>query len=142
MEDSKQKKEEWNWAKHMPNNCLSVPTTPDKDFFKWWCIFQCPFVPLTNREIDVIAAFLRERFELAKIIPDSEILDSQLMSKKTVEKVIESCNITRPHFYVIMSTLKKKHIITDTGIQPKLIPNIRENDNGHFQLLILFKEAK
>lgn len=138
---TKNKKESWNWVKHKPNNCLSVQVTPEKDFFKWWCVFQCPFVSLTNREIDIISAFLKERFELSKIVSDPEILDSQLMSDKTKNKVIKSCGITKSNFYVVMGTLKKKNIISNDGINPKLIPNIRKDDNGCFQLLVLFKNV-
>jgi hypothetical protein len=38
-----------------------------------------------------------------------------------------------------MSTLKKKKVISDKGINPRLIPNVRKDDNGVFQLLILIK---
>jgi len=39
----------------------------------------------------------------------------------------------------VMSNLRKKKVITDTGIDPRLIPTFRKDDNGLFQLLILFK---
>lgn len=133
------KKDEWNWAKHKPNNCINVPLSSEKDFFKWWCIFQCPFVSLTNREIEVIASLLRHRHELSKVISDPEILDSQLMSDNIRNKVIKECKLTKSHYYVVMGTLKKKKIINNTGINPRLIPNIRQDDNGCFQLLVLFK---
>ena len=138
----KPKKEGWNWAKHRPNNCLNIPVTSQKDFFKWWCVMQCPFVPLTNRESDVVSAFLYERFELSKIVQDQEILDSQLMSDRVKERVMEACHITKAHFYVVMSALRKKHVVSEYGIHPKLIPNIRPDDNGYFQLLVLFKKTK
>ena len=143
METSNQpKKEAWDWAKHKPNNCLNIVTTPDKNFFKWWCTLLCPFVPLTPREIDVVAAYLGQRFELAKVISDPAILDSQLMSNDTKDKVIEECHITLQHYYVVMSTLRKKNVITESGINPRLIPNRKADDNGCFQLLILVKDGK
>lgn len=125
-----------------PNNIVQVPTTSDIDFFKWWCVFLRPFVNLTNREIDVIASFLKHRWELSKTISDPAALDILLMSEDTKKKVLEECNITLQHFYVVMSNLRKSKVITENGINPRLIPNIRKDDNGTFQLLILFKDQQ
>lgn len=125
-----------------PNNIVTVPTSLGLDFFKWWCIFLRPFINLTNREIDVIASFLKQRWELSKSISDPAILDTMVMSETTKNKVIEECNITQSHFYVVMSNLRKNNIIVNNTIQPRLIPNIRKDDNGCFQLLILFKDNK
>lgn len=125
-----------------PNNIVTVPTSIDLEFFKWWCIFLRPFINLTKREIDVIASFLKQRWELSKNISDPAILDTMVMSEMTKNKVIEECNITQPHFYVVMSNLRKNKIIENNIINPRLIPNIRNDDNGCFQLLILFKDNK
>ena len=125
-----------------PNNIVTVPTTLDTDFFKWWCVFLRPFINLTNREIDVIASFLKQRWELSKVISDPIILDAMVMNDDTKKKVIDECNITLQHFYVVMSNLRKNKVITGNSINPRLIPNIRQDDNGTFQLLILFKETK
>ena len=125
-----------------PNNVVTVPTTLGTDFFKWWCIFLRPFINLTNREIDVIASFLKQRWELSKHISDPAILDSMSMSDDIKKKVMDECNITLPHFYVVMSNLRKNNIIVHNSINPRLIPNIREDDNGCFQLLVLFKDTQ
>ena len=123
-----------------PNNIVTVPIAPGIEFFKWWCIFLRPFINLTNREIDVIAGFLKQRWELSKSISDPSIRDAMTMSETTKNKVIEECHITQSHFYVVMSNLRKNKVIVNDLINPRLIPNIRKDDNGCFQLLILFKE--
>ena len=123
-----------------PNNIVTVPTALDKDFFRWWCIFLRPFVNLTDREIDLVSSFLKQRWELSKHISDPSILDTMVMSEETKKKVIEECKITLPHFYVVMSSLRKNKIIVNNALNPRLIPNIRPDDNGCFQLLILFKD--
>ena len=139
MEDNtQQKKEAWDWYKQKPNNMFNINTTPERNFFKWWCTFLKPFVPLTPKEIDVVAAYLKQRFELAKVISDPVVLDSQLMSSTTKDKVIEECEMTLQHYYVVMSSLRKSNVITEAGINPKLIPSIKKDDNGTFQLLINF----
>ena len=121
-----------------PNNIIIVSTSLDTSFFKWWCVFQRPIVRLTDREIDVVASLLKQRWELSKIIKDPSILDTMTMSSDVLDKVAEECNITKQHFYVVMSALKKKGVIKG-HITPKLIPNLKKE--GDFKLTILFKEA-
>lgn len=123
-----------------PNNIVEIKTKLDTEFFRWWCIFLRPLINLTNREIDVIACFLKQRFELSKSISDPAILDTMVMSNDTKRKVIEECQITQEHFYVVMSNLKKSKVIVNDVINPRLIPNIKVDEKtGYFQLLILFK---
>jgi hypothetical protein len=123
-----------------PNNIVTVPTTLGIDFFKWWCIFLRPFINLTNREIDVVSSFLKQRWELSKHISDQTILDKMVMSEDTKLKVQEECKITSQHLYVVMSNLRKNKVIVNNTLNPRLVPNLRPDDNGVFQLLILFKE--
>lgn len=125
--------------KYKPNNAFYVPVTNDLDFFKWWCMFLRPFISLTDREIDVVASLLKQRWELFKLkdIKDPSILDTLTMSGDVLDKVAEECKITKQHFYVVMSSLKKKGVI-DGHINPRLIPNMKED--GIFKLCILFKE--
>ena len=123
--------------KYKPNNAFNVPVTDILDFFKWWCVFLRLFIPLTERETDVVASLLKQRWELSKIIKDPSILDTMTMSSDTLDKVVKECKITKQHFYVVMSSLKKKGVI-DGHINPRLIPNMKEE--GTFKLTILFKE--
>lgn len=122
---------------YKPNNAFTVPVANILDFFKWWCVFLRPFIPLTERETDVVASLLRQRWELSKIIKDPSILDTMTMSGNTLDKVVKECKITKSHFYVVMSSLKKKGVING-HINPRLIPNLKEE--GVFKLTILFKE--
>lgn len=123
--------------RYKPNNAFNVPIINTLDFFKWWCVLLRPFISLTDREIDVVASLLKHRWELSKIIKDSSILDTMAMSGDVLNKVVEECNITKQHFYVVMSSLKKKGVING-HISPKLIPNLKENEP--FKLTILFKK--
>jgi hypothetical protein len=141
MEESRNKKTGWNWAEHKPNNALTITPTPDKNFFKWWCVMLHPFVDLTPREEDVLAAYLRQRQELKKVISDPVALDSYLMGNDVKFKVIAECGITLQNYYVVMGNLKRKKVITDAGITPILIPNFKSDEP--FMLLVLFnKEEK
>lgn len=88
--------------------------------------------------MDVITSFVKQRYELSKVIKDNEILDKVTMSEDTKRKVREECNITLPHFQVIMGKLRKNKVIVDGRINPRFIPNVKE-DAGSFQLLLLFE---
>lgn len=121
-----------------PNNIVRVPCSLSKGFFRYWFMFLEPFHKLTDREIDVITSFVKQRYELSKVIKDNEILDKVTMSEDTKKKVREECNITLPHFQVIMGKLRKNKVIVDGKINPRFIPNIDE-ETGTFQLLLLFE---
>jgi hypothetical protein len=120
------------------NNIIRIPTSLNGKFFTYWFKFLKPFHELTDREIDVIASFVKQRYELSKVIKDEDILNKVTMSEDTKKKVREECNITLPHFQVIMGKLRKNKIIIDGKINPKFIPNI-DNETGYFQLLLLFE---
>lgn len=119
-----------------PDNIVRIPCSLDKSFFRLWFKFLEPFHKLTDREIDVITSFVKQRYELSKVIKDNEILDKVTMSEDTKKKVREECNITLPHFQVIMGKLRKNKVIIDGKINPRFIPNIDE-ETGIFQLLLL-----
>lgn len=121
-----------------PNNVVRVPCSLDNSFFKYWFKFLEPFHKLTNREIEVISSFVKHRYELSKVIKDKDILDRVTIGEDTRRKVREECNITLPHFQVIMGKLRKSKVIIDGKINPRFIPDIKE-ENGYFQLLILFE---
>ena len=59
------------------------------------------------------------------------------MSEDIKKKVREECNITLPHFQVIMGKLRKNQIIVNGKINPRFIPNIDE-ESGSFKLLLYF----
>lgn len=136
------KKNEGGGKLPKPNNIINIPVAKESDFFHWWCVFLRPITNLTNREIDVIASFLKQRWELSKSISDQAILDEMVMSDATKKKVMAECNISLQVFYVVMSNLRKSKIIDKGKINPRLIPNIRQDSDNYFQLLILFEKQK
>ena len=139
--DSQLKKEKWSWLNHKPDNMININCSEEDNFFKWWCIIMTPIIKLTPREIDLMACLLKQRFELSKKIPDSTLIDSLLMNHDTRQKILDECKISLEHFYVLMSNLRNKGIITESGIRSELIPQISKDNNGYCQLLFLFKDS-
>ena len=118
------------------NNALRLPTSLDGNFFKLWIEVLRPLHKLTNREIDVIASFIKHRYTLSKAISDAAILDRITLSKDTQKEVIKDCGITLQYLQTTMSKFRKNGVIVNGRINPKFIPNI--NDKGMITLLVCF----
>lgn len=121
----------------IPNNVIRIPCNKHK-LFRYWLEFLTPFHHLTDREMDVATEFLIKRDELAKVILDANILNQTLLSEDTQKEIKEKCNVANQHFQVIKNKLKVKKFFINGGINPRLIPNIKE-DQDSFQLVLLFE---
>lgn len=121
-----------------PNNVIALKSSLSGRFFRIWLEFLRPFHKLTERETDVMAAFLKHRFELSKVVSDQEVLNKLTMSEDTKKKVREDCNISQAHFQVIMTKLKKSKMIDNGKINPRFIPRVAQDARG-FQLLLAFE---
>lgn len=119
------------------DSIVRVPCKVDGKFFRYWFEFLTPFHNLTKREMDVITSFVKQRYELSKVIKDNEILDNVTMSEDTKKKVREECDISLPHFQVIMGKLRKNKVIIDGKINPRYIPSVDE-EKGSFKMMLLF----
>ena len=120
------------------NNVIRIPTSISTGFFRFWFEFLRPFHNLTDREMQVASSLLKRRYELSKVIQDEVILDKVVMSEDTKKVVREECNISLPHFQVIMGKLRKNKVILDGRINPRFIPNLTE-EQGSFRLLLNFE---
>lgn len=119
-----------------PDNVIRIPTDI-KEVFKHWFIFLKSFHNLTDKEIDVIACWLKNRYELSKVILDPELLDSITMNEDTKKKVREECGISQAYYQLIMGKFRKAKVIVDGKINPRFIPNIKQ-DAKSFSLLLYF----
>lgn len=119
------------------DSIVRIPCKVDGKFFRYWFEFLTPFHNLTEREMDVITSFVKQRYELSKVIKDNEILDKVTMSEDTKKKVREECDISLPHFQVIMGKLRKNKVFIDGKINPRYIPSVDE-ENGSFKMMLLF----
>lgn len=121
-----------------PDNAFREVCTDLNQFFRKWFIMLRPFHNLTNREIEVIAAFAKERYDLSKVILDPAFLDRIVMSEETKKKVREVCNVSPEYFQVMMSKFKKNKVIVDNKINPKFLPNNDVGEDKGNKFLIYF----
>jgi len=120
------------------NNVIRIPTSLSGRFFRIWIEFLTPLHSLTNREKDVLAAFLKARFELSSSITDEALLDKVLMSDDIKAKVKAECGVSDAFFQVIIGKLRKIGIIAEGKINPRFIPKNLSRDDSSFQLLLYF----
>ena len=113
----------------------SLDMSPEGDFFRYWAAFLKPLHELTDREMDVYAAFLKMRHTLSKAIIDRDTLDRVLFQTETKQQIRESINMKSKHFQVSIAKLRKHGVIVNEKIPLDLIPTITENGAG---LLIYF----
>lgn len=119
------------------NNIIKIPTSLQSTFFEHWLNFLRPLHNLNEGQIRLLAAFIKERYELSKKINDQDYLDTVLMSVETRKKIRLSLDMKSSHFNILMYQLKQSGVIVNDKINPKLIPNITDEKDG-FKLLLLF----
>lgn len=119
------------------DSVVRIPASLTGSFFKFWFEFLTPIHKLTEREIGVIACFLKYRYELSLVISDEDILDSVVMSDSTRKKVRADCNMSLAHFQVILSKLRKNKIIVNDRINKRFIPQLSK-DSKDYKLLLYF----
>lgn len=121
----------------VPNSIIRIPCKSLDGFFKYWLLFLRPIHNMTNKELDVAVEFLKIRYEYSKSISDAAILDKMCMDKDSEERVMKHCGLSTYYYYGIKTKLKNYKFIINNKINPKFIPNIKEEDNN-FKLMILF----
>ena len=117
-----------NYIKLSSNPKLKM--SPEGDFFRYWVEFLRPLHELTKREMDVLAEFLKVRYNLSKEIINTDRLDRVLMSEETKRDIRNTCGISAKHFQVIMSKFRKNGVIREGKIHLNLIPTITEEGVG------------
>ena len=115
--------------------------SPDGDFFRYWVEFLRPLHELTKREMDVLAEFLKVRYNLSKEIINTDRLDRVLMSEETKRDIRKTCGISAKHFQVIMSKFRKNGVVRDGKIHLNLIPTITEEGVG-LMVHFIFKDEQ
>lgn len=103
-------------------------------FFRVWLIILQPFLKLRNKELDLLAALLYERYEISLLVKNKEMLDEILFSSKIKKKIMKDLNIPEYAYNNLLSTLRKKSIIIDKSITRQIIPII-EGDLENFKLI-------
>lgn len=114
----------------MKANNISRIRLGREEFFKTWLIVLKPFHKLTDRLINVAAMFLEKREELSRTIKDESVINKIIMTRETKNEIRDKSNLTKSHFQMVMTKLRRSGFITKNGINMKYIPDIQQSDNS------------
>lgn len=103
--------------------------TDKKSIFRYWLEFLKPYHKLRAKEIEALSLMLYYRYELAREIPNMNIVDMILFSTETRIKIREDLGgMGQKVFNNLLTSLRKKGVITkDNKINHVLIPNMTED---------------
>ena len=119
------------------NNFIPVPVSL-QSFFKYWVEFLRPIHHLSPAEMQILSCLLRERYFLSKKVNDDAILDNIVFSTEIRRKILAECEISNVFLSTKLGKFRKEGIIENGRINPRLIPNLKE-ETGNFKLLLFFK---
>lgn len=125
--------------RRIADNVITVTTPLDVTFFNAWLDFTAPLHSLTKSERQVMSYFLKEHYELSKVISDDAILAQVLSSTQTKQKIMDALNLKAANLQIIIYKFKKLGLMVDGKIKPNLIPAIKEvEETGEFRLMVRF----
>lgn len=137
----------------MPNiqKVLLVEYNEGEDFFDKWIEYLTPKHHLTKSEQKLLAACLRTRHELSKVIRDKDVLDETCLNETYRSKIKQDLGLSNQQFLNLVGHLKKLKIfipryapfsekVAYYKISPSFIPPYE--DGEEFRLLILFKDVQ
>lgn len=117
---------------------VGIPCNRDYKFFKYWVEFLKPFHKASATECEVIAYFLYKKFELSKKVSDDKLLNKLLFNEDTKKELCEYLHIQSNYLRCMLVSLRKKGIIIDETINPKIEPKISGGEDD-FKLIIHFR---
>lgn len=97
-----------------------------ENFFRMWLIILQPFLKLRNKEIELLAKLLYHRYLISLEVKNKEMLDELLFSNKVKKQIMKELNLPEHGYNNLLSSLRKKKIITDKSINKQIIPVITE----------------
>jgi len=118
-------------------NIASFPVTY-KQLFTYWLVVTKLLHKLTDKEIDLLAILLYKRMELSKDITNEKYLNKVLFDADTKKELEKELDVNNLRIQNILSSLRRKNVITDNRINPKFIPNI-EHGAKNFRIVFNFE---
>lgn len=130
-------------TRRIADNVIPISTPLDVAFFRAWLDFTAPLHGLTNKEKLVMAYYLKEHYDLNKVVTDDAILAQVISGTQVKQKIMDACGLKASNLQVILHKFKKHKLMLDGRINPKLIPALSKEveDSGEFRLMIRFSIA-
>lgn len=124
-------------ANRYVDDVVRIPSTMDT-FFDYWVEVLKPFHKLTNRECQILAAFLKKRFELSLKISDDGIINKMLMSDDVKAEIREITNLSIQGMYPVLRAFEENKVTINGEINKRFIPKMTK-DKGSYRLMFFFE---
>lgn len=98
-----------------------------KESFHKWLELTKTFNKLTGQEIDIVALFLYNRYMISQSISSDIYINRILFDKDTKAQIRNELDIKPQVFLNILSSLRKKRVLTTDSINKGYIPRIDKN---------------
>jgi hypothetical protein len=87
-----------------------------------------------------MAHYLKEHYDLSKVVTDDAILAQVLSSLNTKQKIMDACDLKPVNLQVILHKFRKANLMNEGKITPKLIPAVTPEvvESGEFRLMVRF----
>lgn len=127
-------------ARRIADNVIPISTSLDVSFFRAWLDFTAPLHTLTNKERLVMAHYLKEHYDLNKVVTDDAILAQVLAGTSIKQKIMDACGLKASNLQVVLHKFKKLNLMIEGRINPKLVPAVTQEviESGEFRLMIRF----
>jgi hypothetical protein len=122
------------------SSAISIPCDGEMDFYIKCLSFMKPLYPVSKlpfKQIETLAAILCKRRELTKLVKDENMIPRLLFSTEVKNAVMKLAKLSKSHYYLTISNLKKLDIIKENGDLDKRV--IFDIENNKFSLLISFQ---
>lgn len=132
-----------NEGNGIPDIRKVVPIPSSGNFFRVWVEVLKPIHKLTDREMDLLAAFLKKRNELQLSNMDPDKIDPFLMSSIIKKEIRKSVRISTAYYQRIVRKYRDREVmIPDPNIKggkinPRFIPNLKDDDKSIKIMFIL-----
>lgn len=122
----------------MSSNVKSLNMNVDlKKLFNLWLNITSPFHNLTKQQIDVLALLLYFHKKLENEITNKKILWKIVFDYETKQKIKEELDISDASLQNVLTSLRKKNIISNNQIVSTYIPKI-EKESSNFKVVFNF----
>jgi hypothetical protein len=127
-------------SRRIADNVIPISTSLDVYFFRAWLDFTSPLHTLTNKERLVMAHYLKEHYDLNKVVTDDAILAQVLSGTSIKQKIMDACNLKASNLQVVLHKFKKLNLMVEGRINPKLVPAVTPEvvESGEFRLMVRF----
>lgn len=101
---------------------IGVKPVDNTDRIRKYLNVTYKFHKLTDKEIEILLAFVEEYQELQKVISDKDYLNTILFNSTTKSKISQKISVQKAVLDNYLTTFRKKGVIKNNQLVPNFVP--------------------